>query len=310
MVAPRGAIAAEETENEGQSANSPEAGPPAEIIDIHQHLNFHARSHANFIAHQKRMGVTRTVLLPSGSALSRASTLKGRANGLAARVFGTQASFRLAEKHPDLFVPFCNEVPDLDGATDRLEKWLERGARGIGEVKFHLDCDSAPLRRVYDVAKAYGVPVLLHFQHGTYNMGFDRFHKILEAYPEVTFFGHAQTMWGHIDAEHDPEVMYPKGPVTPGGLTDRYLADYPNFYGDLSAGSGRNALDRDPEHAAAFLDRHQNKLCLGTDCADAVGTGKKCSGSGQIANVRRFAPDAEAQAKIFAGNAKKLIDLS
>ncbi len=33
--------------------------------------------------------------------------------------------------------------------------------------------------------------------------------------------------------------MYPKGPVTPGGLTDRYLSDYPNLYGDLSAGSGR-----------------------------------------------------------------------
>ncbi len=90
----------------------------------------------------------------------------------------------------------------------------------------------------------------------------------------MNFIGHAQTWWGNIDAKHDQKVMYPKGPVTPGGLTDRYLSDYPNMYGDLSAGSGKNAFDRDPEHAAAFLLRHQDKLMLGTDCSDPVGEGR------------------------------------
>jgi hypothetical protein len=32
--------------------------------------------------------------------------------------------------------------------------------------------------------------------------------------------------------------MYPKTPVTPGGITDRLLSDYPNMFGDMSAGSG------------------------------------------------------------------------
>jgi len=101
--------------------------------------------------------------------------------------------------------------------------------------------------------------------------------------------------------------MYPKGKVTPGGLTDRYLADYPNMYGDLSANSGRNALDRDPEHAAAFLERHQDKLCLGTDCPDTEGDGDGCIGARQINNVKRFSPSKEIQEKILYRNAKRII---
>lgn len=294
----------------GASAAVLKAASVEEVIDIHQHVNFHSRSNEEFVAHQKQMGVSKTVLLPSGSALSRDSTDMGRSNGLAARVFGTFAAARLANRYPDSFVYFCNEIPDVEGADRLLSDWLEKGARGIGEQKFHLECDSAPMMRIYEVAKEHGVPVLLHFQHGAYNMGFERFHKVLEKFPDVNFIGHAQTWWGNIDANHVQENLYPKTKVKPGGLTDRYLADYPNMYGDLSAGSGKNALDRDEEHAVAFLDRHQDKILLGTDCADAVGKGDKCSGSGQIANVRRFVKDPKVRAKIFSENAKRIIDLS
>lgn len=280
-----------------------------EIIDIHQHINFHARTNEELIEHQKKMGVSKTVLLPSGSALSRVSTHKGKSNGLAARVFGTFAAARVAKAHPDSFVFFCNEIPDLDNAPKELEAWLEKGACGIGEQKFNLDCDSAPMIRLYEVARAYRVPVLLHFQHGSYNTGFERFHKVLEKFPEVNFIGHAQTWWGNIDADHVQTDLYPKTKVKPGGLTDKYLSDYPNMFGDLSAGSGKNALNRDEEHAVAFLERHQDKLLLGTDCADAVGEGNECSGSGQIANVMRFVKDPEARAKILSGNAKRIIKL-
>lgn len=278
-----------------------------EIIDIHQHINFLGRRNDDLIAHQKAMGVSRSVLLPSGSEMALSSTHGGKSNGLAARVFGTEAAARFAAEHPESFVFFCNEVPDSDGSVAALEKWLTRGAIGIGESKFSLEVDSPAMIRVYEVAQAFEVPVLLHFQEGMYNHGFDRLPGILDRFPKVNFIGHAQTWWGHIDAKHDPKVMYPTGPVTPGGLTDRYLADYPNLFGDLSAGSGKNAINRDEEHAAAFFLRHQDKLMLGTDCADPVGKGEKCSGSGQIANVRRLVTDPEARAKIFSGNAKRIL---
>jgi len=37
------------------------------------------------------------------------------------------------------------------------------------------------------------------------------------------------------------------------------------MYGDLSAGSGFNALNRDPEYAVHFLNEFQDRLFFGTD---------------------------------------------
>lgn len=278
-----------------------------EVIDIHQHLSYSGRGDEDFLKHQETMGITRSVLLPAASQLKMFSTHLGKSNGLAAGVSVTEAAAIYTEQHPGKFVYFCNEVPDKEGATKTMEGWLKKGAVGIGELKFNLPCDSAPMIRIFELANDYAVPVLIHFQHEMYNLGFERFHKVLERFPKVNFIGHAQTWWGNIDAQHDQSVMYPKGKVTPGGLTDRYLADYPNMYGDLSAGSGKNALDRDPEHAVAFIERHQDKLCLGTDCSDLVGESEACSGSGQIANVKRFSLNANVRKKILSQNARRII---
>jgi predicted TIM-barrel fold metal-dependent hydrolase len=125
----------------------------------------------------------------------------------------------------------------------------------------------------------------------------------------VNFIGHAQTWWANIDGAHknDPKNLYPKGPVTPGGITDRYLADYPNMFGDLSAGSGLNALTRDENATRDFLKRHQDKLLYGSDCSDHVGSGEKCQGAQTIAAIRRLAANKKIERKLLYGNAKKLI---
>jgi predicted TIM-barrel fold metal-dependent hydrolase len=101
--------------------------------------------------------------------------------------------------------------------------------------------------------------------------------------------------------------MYPKTKVTPDGITDRYLSDYPNMYGDLSAGSGQNSMTRDEEHARGFLDRHQDKLLYGSDCSDAFGEGPECSGSGTLAIIRRLAPNEAAVKKIYHDNTRKIM---
>jgi predicted TIM-barrel fold metal-dependent hydrolase len=103
--------------------------------------------------------------------------------------------------------------------------------------------------------------------------------------------------------------MYPKGKVTPGGITDRLLSDYANVYADLSAGSGLNALQRDEDHARAFLSRHRNKLMFGSDCSDSVGAGPACSGSQCIAVVRRLAASADLERDILYNNAFRLLKL-
>ncbi|HUF63345.1 MAG TPA: amidohydrolase family protein [Verrucomicrobiales bacterium] len=285
-----------------------DSGDPG-LIDVHQHVNYHGRSDDGLLEHQHILGATLTVLLPAGTRGRRSSTHAGASNGLAARIFGTEAAWRLSKRYPDRYRFFANEIPDFRDAQRELERWLKRGAVGIGEQKFNVDCDSAGMMRIAEVAQFWDVPVLLHFEHGAYNHGFERFHRVLERFPDVRFIGHAQTWWGHIDRDHRPETLYPKGPVTPGGLTDRYLSDYPNLFGDLSAGSGLNALTRDEDHAADFLKRHQDKLLYGSDCADASGAGPECSGAATLEVARRLLPDSGAIEKILWRNAVRVIRL-
>ena len=280
------------------------------IIDIHQHTDYHGRSSAELLSHQRAMGITHTILLPAGRPVNSASTHDGISNGLQAKATGNEVCYSFAQQYPKEFFFAANEVSDLPGATDEIEKYLKLGAKLIGESKFGVECDSPAMQKIYQLAQAYDVPVLMHWQHNMYNYGFERFHKMLEKYPKVNFIGHAQTWWANIDKNHkDQKILYPKGKVTAGGLTDRLLSDYPNMYGDLSAGSGLNSLLRDEDHTRGFFERHQDQLLYGSDCADAVGKGDACDGAKIIATIRRLAPDKRVERKLLYKNAKKLFRL-
>jgi predicted TIM-barrel fold metal-dependent hydrolase len=292
------------------AADSAAAPPTEPIIDIHQHTNYHGRSAEELLAHQRTMGITKTLLLPAGSLVDSPSTHQGKSNGLAARAGGNETVLAIAREHPQEFLFGANEVTDLPNARQEIEKYLKLGAVIIAEQKFGVECDSAASQVIYALAADYNVPVLLHFQHQTYNLGFERFHTMLAKFPKTNFIGHAQTWWGNIDKQHDQTQMYPKGRVTPGGLTDRYLSDYPNMFGDLSAGSGLNALTRDEDHTRSFFERHQDKLIYGSDCADRFGRGKECQGAETIAALRRLVPNKDVERKLLYENARKLFRLS
>ncbi|MBM3734925.1 MAG: amidohydrolase [Acidobacteria bacterium] len=274
------------------------AQPPIPIIDIHQHTNYSFRTDAEMLHHQDVMGIAHTVLLPAG-----------RMYGLEAQAFGNDSCLNVVKQFPEKYSYFANEVPYLPNAREVLERYLKQGAIGIGEQKFFVDASgSSPMDLICEVARDYRVPILLHFQYERYNVNYDQFWKVLKKYPTVNFIGHAQTFWANIDGGHIQEVLYPRWKVNLGGWTDRFLADYPNMFADLSAGSGLNAMRRDEDHARGFIVRHQDKLIYGSDCNDKIGMTEKCSGSQQIATIRKLAaPDI--QRKIFQDNARKIMKL-
>jgi predicted TIM-barrel fold metal-dependent hydrolase len=280
---------------QAQDQGKPAAEP---IVDIHQHTNYSGRTDNELVAHQKALGVTTTILLPAG-----------RFYGLDAQCGGNDTVLRLARQHPEMFRFFANEVADHPDAHKVIKSYLRRGAIGIGEQKFRVACDSRYLEELAALARDFAVPILMHIQHDRYNTGIENLHRLLEKFPEVNFIGHAQTWWANVDKDHPQPVLYPKTKVTPGGLTDRLLSDYPNMYGDLSAGSGLNFQTRDEEHARWFIAKHQNKLLLGTDCDDRVGQGPKCDGAQILAGLRRLAPSKAAERKILYENAKRLLKL-
>lgn len=294
----------------GATVQSQETDGP--VFDIHQHTNYHTRNtDEQLIGHQKAMlgAGGRSILLPSGSPQSMPSTHMGKSNGLAAKTGGNADCMRVAKAYPDLFMFGANEVTDLPNAREEIEKYLKLGACIIAEQKFMVECDSEANQKLYELAAAYNVPILLHFQYKTYNLGYERFYKMLEKHPKTNFIGHAQCFWGNIDKNHDQSQNYPKGPVTAGGITDKYLADYPNMYADMSAGSGLNALLRDEEHTKGFFQRHQDKVLYGSDCADLLGRGPGCQGAGTLAAIRRLSPSKVVERKILFENSKKLFRL-
>jgi predicted TIM-barrel fold metal-dependent hydrolase len=186
-------------------------------------------------------------------------------------------------KRPDRFIRFVSvNAATTPDTVDVLRAAYKDGAKGFGEMKSKVACDSPEMQRVYALANELGAPVTIHFSDypqfegdTSYNAGISRLPALLKKYPKMIWIGHADAFWANISADV-AATSYPTGKVQRGGLTDKLLADYPNLYGDMSANSGRNALGRDPEFAAGFLDRHQNKLMFGSDCpcSDGRGTGQ------------------------------------
>jgi predicted TIM-barrel fold metal-dependent hydrolase len=184
------------------------------------------------------------------------------------------------ERRAGHFVRSVSLDPAQENAAEALRSTIRGGAVSIGELKYHLALDSVEMRRVYDVAAELRVPVMMHIQSFPhfkgelpYNTGYDQFDKILKAYPRTNFLGHGDLFWANISADVPTDRGYPSGPVKAGGITDKWLSDYPNLYADMSANSGNNALSRDPDFSRDFIVRHREKLVFGSDCSCTDGNG-------------------------------------
>lgn len=82
---------------------------------------------------------------------------------------------------------------------------------------------------------------------------------------------------------------------------------YPNLYGDLSAGSGFSALNRDRDYAVSFLNEFQDRLLFGTDICTPDG---KAPLARFLLDLRRDKKiNEEVFQKIARENAIKLLNL-
>jgi predicted TIM-barrel fold metal-dependent hydrolase len=281
------------------------------MLDLHQHSFYSGRTHEQLLAHQKAYGVDVTVLLPIEGTVRQGTTV----TDWDLLVGGNRDSVQVEQENPGRFVRFASSDASLSRSLDVIRGNLRRGAKGIGEMKYPVAVDSPEMHRIYKLAEDMRVPVLLHFEHEMYNTGIQRFAAVLKAYPNVNFIGHAQTWWANISADLNPLEMYPPGRVRRGGLTDRLLGDYPNVYGDLSAGSGLNAITRDRDFARDFLQRHRRRLIWGSDCdcRDGNGAGRrdgKCIAAQSLAALRDLVPDRAVFRQITFDNGAGLLGLT
>ena len=293
---------------------------PARIIDTHQHVFWWNRDDAGLIADMDDHRIEYAWLLTWEIAPDEHAPHYTKAlNPTRVRADGTLEGIPLedllvAKNHyPDRFVlGFCPH-PLRGDAADRL-----KAAAGMydvkvcGEWKFRVPFDDPRCIRLFRQAGELGLPVVLHLdvpflpdENGKpayydlwYGGTVDNLERALVACPETTFIGHAPGFWREISADADTaHDVYPKGPVQAPGRIHRLLEKYDNLSADLSAGSARFALERDPDHAKKFLKDFSKKLLFARDYY-----GQELHDFLSTLNL-----DAETVADIYWRNAEKLV---
>jgi uncharacterized protein len=228
---------------------------------------------------------------------------------------------RIAKRYPERFIPFCNLDPRyLTNSTksnfrDLLEAYKELGFKGIGEYIPNIPFDDPLNMNFFKYAEESGLPLTFHIapkQGGYYgcidDIGLPRLEKVLKTFPGLKFLGHSQPFWAEIstDVSEENRNSYPKGPVTPGRVVE-LMRRYPNLHGDLSAGSGFNAISRDPEFGYAFMEEFADRLYFGTDIANDPQDNPIVSYFKKLEDEHLVS--AETLEKIMWGNASRLLNL-
>lgn len=186
----------------------------------------------------------------------------------------------IAEKYPDRFIPFCNVDPRaMTNSADAplgeiLRYYRECGCKGIGEICANLPFLHPMVQNLFKHVQDVGFPLTFHIGpqiggvYGLYDdLGLPQLERSLQLFPKLRFLGHSQPFWaeiGQLETAAD-RYGYPKYPIKEEGAVPKFMRRYTNLYGDLSAGSGHNALARDPDYAVQFLNEFQDRLLFGTD---------------------------------------------
>jgi len=216
-------------------------------------------------------------------------------------------------RFPDRLIPFCNIDPRIRSSSPKtdfysmIKEYKEQGAKGFGEMLAGLNVDDPRLLAIYEACGRLKLPVMLHLDplRGIDKVGLPGLRHALTECPDTVFFAHGPHWWAEIsgDMQDAHRGGYPKGPVAPGGSVEDIFAKFPNIYGDLSAGSGYNAITRDPDFGPAFLERCSDRLCFGTDYLQP---GQKCP---IVEHIREVDISRKARNRIMHGNAKRILKI-
>ena len=291
-------------------------------IDIHVHTSESAwfsrlpnerfATPSELIGMYDRLGIEKGVLLPSINIESDYQTSSNYENYL------------ITQQYPDRFYWFCNVDPRQGGNADDtdytpfLNDCKSHGAKGVGEICANLYFDDPMTMNLFRCCEACDMPVIFHIgnmgrDYGLVDeMGLPRLEKALAAFPKLKFLGHSQKFWAEIggDLTAEERCGYPTGKVVPGGRLIELFETYPNLFGDLSAGSGYNAMARDPDFGYAFMERYQDRLFFGTDICSPknLSDARVCLAAFLDDGVLSGRLSEEAYLKISRGNALKLLE--
>ena len=230
----------------------------------------------------------------------------------------------LAELYPDRFLWACNVDPRSMGNDPHadlsvlLNHYKSLGARSIGELTVNLYADDLFVDNLFYHAAQCDLPVTIHV--GTQigkcygivdDLGLPRIEKMLKKHPDLKLIGHSQPFWAELgtNVTEANRNRWPTGKVEEGRVA-RLMREYPNLYCDLSAGSGCNAMTRDPEYTAKFVEEFSDRILYGCDiCQPATEKHLERLDSFLDQMVEDGMISEKSYYKIVRGNAIRLLKL-
>lgn len=203
-----------------------------------------------------------------------------------------------------------------DNLSYYIDYYKERGARGVGEIQAGIPLDDPRYMNMFSHIEKCGVPVTIHFGVAgegcgpSDEAGLPRLCRVLEEFPKLIVLGHAAPFWAEI-AEYDDSTgrnSYPAGKIKEGALA-KLLRKYPNLMCDISAGSGYNALTRDPDYTYRFFREFHERIFYATDIR------QPSDRTGKFVKLSHFIDEANAMGvidhtqyyNISRGNALRLL---
>jgi predicted TIM-barrel fold metal-dependent hydrolase len=280
--------------------------PPGRYVDVHTHIGT--------IPTDKAEPLTASDLLRwmDGNDIAQAWVLPLVSPESYPNPVSTEYVLDETKPHRDRLIPFCaidprNSFYGGNKLAGQIKRYVDAGAKGFGEHKVGLPIADPLNLAVYEACQSVGIPILIHIDNvrNTDEPGLPGLRKVLSSFPKVNVVGHGPGTWASIsgDAALADLGGYPKGNVKPGGALDALLDEFPNYYLDLSAGSGANAISRDPKFGREFIIRHKQRIMFGTDY---LTIGQPIE---QQEVLRSLDLPEDVQQVVFRDNARRLVGL-
>ena len=230
----------------------------------------------------------------------------------------------VVNKYPERFTWFCNVDPrqgsygPKSNLSHILGQYKEKGAKGVGEITAALYADDDMMQNLFSSCEELDMPVLFHLStkpgagYGMIDdLGLPRLEKMLRKYPNLKFIGHSQPFWCEISADVTEETrkLCSTTKVIEGRVS-KLMREYGNLYCDISAGSGRAAMVRDPEFTSGFLAEFSDRVLYGSDVSKPGNTFQY-----ELVNFlenlyRSGSMSLETYEKICYKNAEKLLGIN
>ncbi|MEA3402425.1 MAG: amidohydrolase family protein [Armatimonadota bacterium] len=273
------------------------------MIDTHTHIHYDGRIPGErvgigpdqLVDSMNRNGIDMSVVLPIESP------------EVVTSICMTETVIEAALRYPERLIPFVHVDPRMPRAETVIRHFAATCSlvRGFGELVDGLPIDHERHKLIYATCSDLGLPVI--FYGSSYSnfddTDFSGLESCLREFPDLIFIGHGPRWWNGISADDDGSCGYPDTPVVEGGSADRLLQDYDNMYADISAGSGYNAMTRDPDFTQGFIERNWRKIMFATDY---LYVGQEL---GQLEWIRETPMAQEHRQAIAEGNARRVLSL-